>query len=45
MLADMVLVDGNPLQDVTILTDKARLAMVMKDGEIHSISPSLQVPA
>jgi imidazolonepropionase-like amidohydrolase len=45
MLADMVLVDGNPLQDVTILTDKARLAMVMKDGEIHNISPSLQVPA
>jgi len=42
MLADMVLVDGDPLKDLTILTDKARLAMIMKDGEIHSISPALQ---
>ena len=42
MLADMLLVDGNPLEDVTILTDKRRLAMVMKDGEICSIWPALQ---
>jgi len=45
MLADMVLVDGNPLKDLSILTDKTRLAMVMKDGQIHSLSPSLQAPA
>lgn len=41
MLADMLLVDGDPLQDVTIVTDKNRLVMVMKDGEIHRVSPSL----
>jgi imidazolonepropionase-like amidohydrolase len=42
MLADMVLVDGDPLQDVSIITDMNRLAMVMKDGEIHSLSPALR---
>lgn len=41
MLADMLLVDGNPLEDVTILTDKQRLAMVMKDGAIHSLAAGL----
>jgi imidazolonepropionase-like amidohydrolase len=34
-LADMLLVDGNPLEDITILQDKQRLLMIMKDGEIH----------
>jgi imidazolonepropionase-like amidohydrolase len=42
MLADMLLVDGSPLQDLTVLTDKNRLTMVMKDGEIHGLSPSLR---
>ncbi len=41
MLADMVLVDGDPLQDLGILTDIDRIAMVMKDGAIHSLSPAL----
>ncbi|RJF91250.1 amidohydrolase family protein [Sphingomonas cavernae] len=41
MLADMLLIDGNPLEDITIMTDRARLAMVMKDGAIHSIAPAL----
>ncbi|WP_317929687.1 amidohydrolase family protein [Halioxenophilus sp. WMMB6] len=41
MLADMVLVDGDPLQDLGILTDKAKLVMVMKDGTIHSMAPAL----
>lgn len=34
-LADMVLVDGNPLDDIAILADKDRLVMIMKDGQIH----------
>jgi imidazolonepropionase-like amidohydrolase len=34
-LADMVLVDGNPLDDVAILTDLNRLVMIMKDGQFH----------
>lgn len=42
MLADMLLVDGDPLQDVTILTDKRSLAMVMKDGEISTLQPALR---
>jgi imidazolonepropionase-like amidohydrolase len=35
MLADMILVDGDPLKDLSILTDQSRLAMIMKDGKIH----------
>ncbi|MDE2403988.1 MAG: amidohydrolase family protein [Sphingomonadales bacterium] len=35
MLADLLLVDGDPLADVSILTDAARLALIMKDGAIH----------
>lgn len=34
-LADMLLVNGNPLEDIRILQDKQRLMMIMKDGEIH----------
>jgi imidazolonepropionase-like amidohydrolase len=34
-LADMLLVDGDPTEDVSILTDTARLVMIMKDGRIH----------
>jgi imidazolonepropionase-like amidohydrolase len=41
-LADLILVDGDVLKDVSILTDKSRIAMVMKDGVIQSISPALE---
>jgi imidazolonepropionase-like amidohydrolase len=34
-LADLLLVDGDPTADVTILQDKRRLAAVMKDGQFH----------
>jgi imidazolonepropionase-like amidohydrolase len=34
-LADLVLVDGDPLQDLRILTEPARIAMVMQDGVIR----------
>jgi imidazolonepropionase-like amidohydrolase len=34
-LADILLVDGNPLADLTILQDKARIPAVMKDGAFH----------
>jgi imidazolonepropionase-like amidohydrolase len=34
-LADVLLVEGNPLADLTILQDKARLVAVMKDGAFH----------
>lgn len=34
-LADLVLVDGDPLADSHILLDRARLLAVMKDGQFH----------
>lgn len=44
-LADMVLIDGNPIEDVNHLTDKARIMMVMKDGEAHNLAPALTTSA
>lgn len=35
MLADLLLIDGDPTVDVTILQDKARMPVVMKDGRFH----------
>jgi imidazolonepropionase-like amidohydrolase len=34
-IADLLLVDGNPLQDLRILLEPAKIAMVMQDGVIH----------
>jgi imidazolonepropionase-like amidohydrolase len=34
-LADILLVDGNPLADVKILQDADKLLAVMKDGQFH----------
>jgi imidazolonepropionase-like amidohydrolase len=34
-LADVLLVDGDPLADITILQDRNRLAAIMKDGQFH----------
>ena len=34
-LADLLLVDGDPLADIAILQDKSALRMVMKDGVIY----------
>jgi len=33
--ADLLLVDGDPTQDVSILQDKARLAMIMQGGALY----------
>jgi imidazolonepropionase-like amidohydrolase len=32
MLADLLVIDGDPLQDVTILQDRTRLRLIMKGG-------------
>jgi imidazolonepropionase-like amidohydrolase len=44
MLADLLLVDGDPLQDTSILQEAARLRLVMQGGAIHknSLEPALQ---
>ena len=34
-LADMILVDGNPVANVKLLQDASKLLMIMKDGQIH----------
>jgi imidazolonepropionase-like amidohydrolase len=34
-LADLLLVDGNPLEDQSILVGPGRFAMIMKDGGMH----------
>ena len=34
-LADMILVDGNPVANVKLLQDASKLLMIMKDGQLH----------
>ena len=39
-LADLLLVDGDPTSDVTVLQDKTRLVAIMKNGEFHKPLPT-----
>lgn len=41
-LADMLLIDGDPLADVRILQDKNRILAIMKDGKFHKEPSSRQ---
>ncbi|TCK20678.1 metal-dependent hydrolase family protein [Pseudonocardia endophytica] len=43
-LADLLLVDGDPLEDITILQERDRINAIMKDGRFHKpdASPVLQ---
>lgn len=34
-LADILLIDGNPLEDIRVLQDKEKILAVMKDGEFY----------
>jgi imidazolonepropionase-like amidohydrolase len=34
-LADLLLVDGDPLADITVLQDHSKLVGIMKDGSFH----------
>jgi imidazolonepropionase-like amidohydrolase len=34
-LADVLLVNGDPLKDISIMTDAARLVLIMKGGAVH----------
>jgi imidazolonepropionase-like amidohydrolase len=33
--ADVLIVDGDPLADITVLQDKARLALIVQGGRVH----------
>jgi imidazolonepropionase-like amidohydrolase len=33
--ADILLIDGNPIEDLLLLTDKNKIPVIMKDGEIY----------
>jgi imidazolonepropionase-like amidohydrolase len=34
-LADLLVVDGDPLDDISILQDKSRLSLIMRDGTVY----------
>jgi imidazolonepropionase-like amidohydrolase len=43
-LADILLIDGDPLADITVLQDPKRILAVMKDGEFHRAPPMQGMP-
>jgi imidazolonepropionase-like amidohydrolase len=44
MLADIVCVDGNPLDDIRILQNRDKLMLIVKDGKIHKNAFKLRAP-
>ena len=40
--ADLLIVDGDPLEDIAILQDRSKLALVMKDGKVMVNTLGLQ---
>lgn len=42
--ADLVLVDGNPLEDIDILQDHAKLNVIMINGRVHKAGRKEYVP-
>jgi imidazolonepropionase-like amidohydrolase len=44
-LADLLLVEGNPLDDIAILQDRDRLVAIMKDGRFHKKPATRQAQA
>jgi imidazolonepropionase-like amidohydrolase len=45
MLADVLLIDGDPMADVRILQDKARIVSVMKDGAFYRREEDVRLAA
>jgi imidazolonepropionase-like amidohydrolase len=44
-LADLIVVDGNPLEDISILEDRRRITHIMKDGEFFRAPAGAPAPA
>lgn len=42
-LADLLLIDGDPLRDIGILQDRERLVAIMKDGAMHKSPTGAQI--
>ena len=42
--ADVLVVDGDPLKDITVLQDPSRLNVIMQDGEIVDTSEPIEDP-
>jgi imidazolonepropionase-like amidohydrolase len=43
-LADLLLIDGDPLQDISILQNRDKILMIMKDGEMYKSPSPSQLP-
>ena len=43
--ADLVVVDGDPLGDITLLQDRGRIRLVMKEGKVYRSSLGGKSPA
>jgi imidazolonepropionase-like amidohydrolase len=39
-LADLLLIDGDPLEDLTLFQDRDKLLAIMKDGRFHKAPPA-----
>ena len=40
-LADLLIVDGDPTSDITLLRDRAKIGMVIKGGDLAYINPAV----
>lgn len=38
-LADLLCIDGDPTQDITLMQDRAKIVAIMKDGAFHKTPP------
>ena len=43
--ADLIVVDGDPLKDITVLQDRSRMKLVMKAGKVHSALLAEKTPS
>jgi len=41
-LADLLLVDGDPIRDIRVLQDHDKLSVIMKDGKFHKRAPHVR---
>ena len=42
MLADLIVVDGDPSKDITVLQDQDKIETIILDGEVVEVDPELE---